>query len=89
MANPTTVTIPAGTWALLATGVMLGTVKILNFDAAYHFTYRVTGDPAPVAGDEVNVQRCDEPRAKIEAEFTIDVYGFCPLPDDGLVEVSV
>lgn len=89
MANPSVVSIPAETWTLLASTVQMGTIKILNFDAGYHFTYRTAGDSAPVAGDEEDVQRCDEPRAQIEAEFDIDVYAWCPAGDDGLVEVSV
>lgn len=89
MANPITVDCPVNVWTPLATNVLIGTVKILEPNAGYHFTYRATGDPAPVSGDFANVQRCDLPRALIMSEFEIDVYCYCPTGTQGRVEVSV
>lgn len=89
MANPTTVDCPVNVWTPIATNVTLGVIKILKFDAGYHFTYRETGDPAPDPADFGDVQRCNRERALIQSETGIDVYCYCPSGQAGRVEVSV
>jgi hypothetical protein len=88
MANPSAISVPPGAWLKIATAVQLGIIKILNFDAAYHFTYRMTGDAAPVAADREDSQRCNQPSALIEDTEDIDVYVFC-TDDTGRIEVAV
>jgi hypothetical protein len=88
MASSTVVNIPVQTWTKIATNVELGTVKILETNAGYHFQWVPTGDPAPGVDDWRNVQRCPNPRAIIAADFPMDVYAWCPAGVAGKVEVS-
>ena len=85
--NPVKVAVPTGAWLKIATAVQYGVVKILNFDAAYHFTYRLTGEAEPVT-DPLDSQRCNTPEVYIYADADIDVYVYCP-DEVGSIEVAV
>lgn len=71
MADPVIVACAAGAWTKIATAVTIGQVHVKDTDAAYLHTYRMTGQPAPVAQSEGVAFTGSVP---IESVDDIDVY---------------
>ena len=76
MANPTEVSLTAGSWVKVATNATSGIIErkdsFNSRDQVILRTYRATGDPAPT--DEVGAVAWEDGFLKIEASAGIDVY---------------
>jgi len=73
MADPVIVDItPVSTWVKVATNITNGQIWIVDGNAEYLQTYRMTGNPAPV--DNTDAQPINTPSIGISASAGVDVY---------------
>lgn len=73
LANPVMVDIPKDTWVLVAENVSNAIIrKGASPKSAYFWTYRTTGDPAPVDEDDAIAWRTDS--LSFEVEEPGDIY---------------
>lgn len=89
MANPAIKQLTADTWALVAENVTGGKLNRINtYPNKYIFTYRTTGDTAPVNQSEGVPIFQDSNTAIIETDSGIDVYVMA-LGQNGTIRVDV
>lgn len=72
MANPTLISCPVDEWTLVASGIKLGSVWIVDRSAEYYHTYRDYGSLVPVTDAEA--VKLPIPGLRIRSDIQIDVY---------------
>ena len=98
MENPEIIECLENQWTPVATAVTNGIItknkwvntgdKQRRSTISYWGTYRITGDPAPVAGNPNEGDEIGEIGAEISATDPIDVYIFC-TGGNGSIKISL